>query len=338
MSQSKKIFRAALAAICMVTMLLTSHAGAVTAHAASSYGFVLLNSYSKTMKIGDEAYLVAVTSTGKKATFSSSDRTVASVNTYGKITAKKAGTAIITAKIRNGEASCKVTVQKTTIQLSAKSISMENGEAKRLEATVSTGHAPKFKSSKSSIASVDEQGVILAKKPGSATITVTADKTSVTCKVTVRQPKVKLSKSSASLYRREKVKLSVTSTSKTAPKWKSNKKSVATVDNNGWVTAVKNGKATITVTVDNVSKTCEVTVKKPEIKFEKVSVSLNVGQSFHAKVTVSSKNKPEFSSSNTNVASVDENGKITAKSKGKAYIYAKEDGTKERMTVVVKEK
>ena len=338
MSQSKKIYRAALAAICMVTMLLMSHVNTVTAHAASSYGFVLLNSYSKMMKIGDEAYLIAVTSNGKKPTFSSSDRAVASVNTYGKISAKKAGTAIITAKIRNGEASCKVTVQKTSIQLSAKSISMENGESRKLEATVSTGHTPKFKSSKSSIASVDENGVILAKKPGSATITVTADKTSVTCKVTVRQPKVKLSRSSASLYRKGRVKLSVTSTSKSAPKWKSNKRSVATVDNNGWVTAIKNGKATITVTVDNVSKTCEITVKKPKIKFEKDNVSLKAGQSFQAKVTVSSKNKPEYSSSNTNVASVDEHGRITAKSKGKAYIYAKEDGTKERMTVVVEEK
>ena len=67
-------------------------------------------------------------------------------------------------------------------------------------------------------------------------------------------------------------------------------------------------------------------------------MSLQVGQSFHAKVTVSSKNKPEYSSSNTNVASVDEHGKITAKSKGRAYIYAKEDGTKERMTVTVTEK
>ena len=90
--------------------------------------------------------------------------------------------------------------------------------------------------------------------------------------------------------------------------------------------------------MDNVSKTCEITVKKPKIKFEKDNVSLKAGQSFQAKVTVSSKNKPEYSSSNTNVASVDENGRITAKSKGKAYIYAKEDGTKERMTVVVEEK
>lgn len=37
------------------------------------------------------------------------------------------------------------------------------------------------------------------------------------------------------------------------------------MDNGGKVTAIKNGTAIITVTVDGVSKTCEVTVKKPKI-------------------------------------------------------------------------
>ncbi len=336
-NRKKKIFSAILVAVCIVSMLFVSNVN-VQAGVSSSYGFVLLSSYSKTMQIGDESYLVAVTSTGKKATFSSSDRSVAAVNTYGKITAKKAGTAIITAKIKNGEASCKVKVKKTTIQLSEKSIALENGESRTLKATVSTGHTPVFKSSKSSVAAVDENGVILAKKPGDAVITVTADKTSVSCKVKVKEPKVRLSKHSVSLYRKGTVKLSVSSTSKSKPKWKTNKKSVATVDSNGVVTAVKNGTAIITVTVDNVSKTCEVTVKKPVIRFAKESVTLPVGKTYQANVTVSSKNKPVYSSSNTNVATVDANGKIRARAKGKAYIYAKEDGTKERMTVVVTEK
>lgn len=46
----------------------------------------------------------------------------------------------------------------------------------------------------------------------------------------------------------------------------------------------------------------------------------------------------EYYSSNTNVATVNETGMITAIGKGRAYIYAKEDGTKVRMTVTVKEK
>lgn len=323
----------------MVFMLLFSNYNNVTTvYAASGYEYVLLTKYSKTMKIGDEYYLTAITSTGKKPKFSSSDSAVASVNTYGKITAKKAGNATITVKIANGEASCKVTVEKTVITLNQKTISLENGYTARLKAETSTGHPVTYKSARSSIASVDENGVITAKKPGETVITVTVDKTSQTCKVTVKQPTVRLDRTSASLYRKGTLRLSVSSTSKSIPKWKTNKKSVAIVDNEGKVTAIKNGTAIITVTVDGVSKACEITVKKPKITLEKEELSIRTGENYQIKATVSSGNKPEYYSSNTNVATVNESGIITAIGKGRAYIYAKEDGTKVRMTVTVKEK
>lgn len=323
----------------MVFMLLFSNYNNVTTvYAASGYEYVLLTKYSKTMKIGDEYYLTAITSTGKKPKFSSSDSAVVSVNTYGKITAKKAGNATITVKIANGEASCKVTVEKTVITLNQKTISLENGYTARLKAETSTGHPVTYKSARSSIASVDENGVITAKKPGETVITVTVDKTSQTCKVTVKQPTVRLDRTSASLYRKGTLRLSVSSTSKSIPKWKTNKKSVAIVDNEGKVTAIKNGTAIITVTVDGVSKACEITVKKPKITLEKEELSIRTGENYQIKATVSSGNKPEYYSSNTNVATVNESGIITAIGKGRAYIYAKEDGTKVRMTVTVKEK
>ena len=149
----KNFLKSALAVFCMVSMLLfSSYNGITTVYAASGYEYVLLTKYSKTMKIGDEYYLTAITSTGKKPKFSSSDSTVASVNTYGKITAKKAGTATITAKIANGEAGCRVTVEKTVITLSQKTISLENGYTARLNAETSTGHPVTYKSARSSIA------------------------------------------------------------------------------------------------------------------------------------------------------------------------------------------
>ena len=319
----------------MISMLFISNDQANAALSINGYEFVVLSNYEKTMAIGEEYYLIAITSNGKKPSFSSSSSSVASVNTYGKITAKKAGSATITAKIKGGEASCKITVQKTSIWLSAKNISLENGGRAILRADTSNGHPVTFKSSKRSVATVDENGTILAKKPGSATITVAADKSTATCKVTVKKPSVKLNKSSASLFRRETLSLSVTSTSKSKPKWKSSKRSVATVSETGKVTAVKHGTATITVTVDGVSKTCQITVKKPEISFASESITLRIGERCRAKATVSSGNKPEYASSNNNVASVDANGTIYAKAAGKAYIYAKEDGAKERMTVIV---
>lgn len=335
MSHTKKIFQTAAAVFCMISMLFIS-ASSTAAYASSGYEFVVLNKYSNTMQIGDEFYLLAVTSNGAKPSFKSSSSSVASVNTYGKVTAKKAGTATITAKIKNGEASCKITVKKTVITLGNKNISLENGETFQLKASASTGHPVTYKSNKSSVAAVDEHGVITAKKPGSATITATADKSSAACKVTVKKPGIKLSRSSVSLFRKETVKLSVTSTSKSTPKWKTSKKSVATVDEYGKVTAVKHGTATITVTVDGVSKTCEVTVKQPEVYFETDIITLSAGEKYQTNVTVSSKNKPEYSCSNSNIASIDKNGKIHAKAAGKAYIYAKEDGVKARMRLIVK--
>lgn len=336
MFSKRKILRAALAVFCMVSMLIISNYDVQKVYAGTGYEFVILGTYSETMSIGDSFYLPAITSTGKKPSFSSSNSKIASVNTYGKVTAKKAGKVRITAKIKNGEASCTVVVKKTDIELNKERLSLENGFRVKLTATVSTGHTVTWKSSKSSIASVDDRGNVLAKKPGSTTITASADGTSVSCQVTVKKPSLKLNKNKISMYRKDKVRLTLTSTSKSAPKWKSNKKSVATVDSNGVVTAVKNGTAVITVTVDGVSKTCEVTVKKPDISFEAESITMAKGGREKLKVTVSSGNRPTFSSSNLNIVTVDEYGTIHAKGVGKAYIYASEDGAKVRITVYVK--
>lgn len=336
MSTRNNFLRTALAVFCMVSMLFLFMNHPLTTYASSNLGFVVLDSYSKTLKIGDEFYLIAITSNGKKPTFTSSNSKVASVNTYGKITAKKAGTAKITAKIKNGEASCTVKVTKTTIRLSTGSILLENGYTARLAARTSNGHPVTYRSGKRSIATVDERGLITAKKPGTTTITVKADQTTASCHVTVRKPTVSLNRRSASLYRRQQVRLSVKSTSKSRPTWKSNKKSVAIVDEDGTVTAMKNGTAIVTATVDGVSKNCEITVKKPTVKFEENELTLAVGKKKTVKVTVSSGNKPVFSSSNTCIATVNENGLVTAHETGKAYIYATEDGAKSRMRIIVK--
>lgn len=335
-SKKREILRAAVALCIAAAMLFLSMNQSATVFAASGLEVVVLNSYSKTMKIGDECYLLAITSNGKKPSFSSSDSKVASVNTYGKITAKKPGTVKITAKIKNGEASCTVKVQKTKIQLSAKEIFLENGQSRRLKVSSSTGHPVTFKSSRKSVAAVDENGVITARKPGAAAVTATVDKISASCKVTVKKPTVSISKRSVSLYRNKKIRLTVKSTSTSVPKWKSNKKSVAIVDQNGVVTAVKNGIAVITATVDGVSKSCEVTVRKPVVKFAESEITMTKGETRKVNVLVSSGNKPLFSSSNTSIASVDEEGVITANELGKAYIYAKEDGVKSRLQVIVK--
>jgi len=335
MPHTKKIFLSIL--LCITLISLSAPSQTVSALSSSSFTFIILSQYKAVADIGDETYILAVTSNGKPATWKSNNSTVASVNTYGKVTAKKAGTALITAKIRNAEASCQITVNKTNVVISSASASMERGETLKLSATTSNGSIITWKSSKRSIATVDEYGTVTGIKPGEATITANADGSSKACKLIVKSPTIQLNKITVKLYRNQTVKLSATVSSNVNPTWKTNKKSVAVVDETGTITAQKNGTATITATVDGVSKTCEVIVLKPDITLSPKELSLKEGTSTTLTASVSSNNSPVWSSSNSNVVSVNSEGLITALQKGTAYIYALEDGTKARCTIQVTE-
>lgn len=333
-----KFKRAFLMIILCSTILTLSSFLPVARVNAYSIGFVLLSKYHATVDVGDEFYIIAVTTTGEMPHWKSSSSKIASVNTYGKVTAKKPGTVTITAKIKNGEATCKVTVKKTTITLSQTSVSLERGETLRLSASTSNHSSVTWKSSKKSIATVDENGLVTGMKPGETTITASVDGTSKDCKVKVNYPKLKLDRSKLKLWRGQSAELNAEVSSSVTPVWKSNKKSVAVVDENGTVTALKHGTAIITACVDTITRSCEVIVEPPEITISSENLSLLSGETVKLKAKVSSGNPVAWSSSNPNVCSVDENGKITAWQKGRAYIYASEDGTRVRCVVHVTEK
>lgn len=152
-------------------------------------------------------------------------------------------------------------------ELNISKLTMGKGEKVTLKVLNTTGKVT-FKSSKTKVATVASNGKITAKKKGSATITATlADGTTLNCKVTVKNApkKITLKKSKASLKKGKTTKIKVKFPSGTASyklTYKSNKKSIATVDATGKVTAKKKGSATITVTTFN-KKTAKfkVTVK-----------------------------------------------------------------------------
>ena len=302
---------------------------------ADSIEFVLLSQYKAEASIGEEFYIIAVTSSGEMPSWKSSSSRIASVNTYGKVIAKSAGTATITAKIKNGEASCRVTVEKTSVTISDTSLSIERGETSKLTATASNNSVITWKSNKKSVATVNEYGIVTGIKPGEAIISAIADGTVKTCTVKVKSPTVKLSLARIKLYRGQTAKLTAVVSSSVPPVWKTNKKSVAIVDETGNITAVKHGVAYITATVDGVSRSCEVTVVIPDITLSSDELDLQVGSTANLTASVSSGNPVTWSSSNDNVASVDSNGVITAWQKGRAYIYAKEDGAKVRCIITV---
>ena len=247
---------------------------------------VSLNTTSLTMTEGDTQTLTATVSpsnaTDKSVTWSSSNTSVATVSSSGVVTAKSPGTATITVRTNDGgkTATCTVTVKAkvipvTGISLNTSSMTMKVGETKALSATVTPSNATDktvtWISSNTSVATVDSNGKVTAKSAGSATISATAGSFTANCSVTVVVPvvSVSLNKTELTLEKGKNATLTATinpsnATDKTVT-WKSSNTAIATVDQNGKVTAVEVGSAVITVTTNDGSKTatCSVTVKKP---------------------------------------------------------------------------
>ncbi|SFQ43336.1 Ig-like domain (group 2) [Lachnospiraceae bacterium XBB1006] len=208
------------------------------------------------------------------------------------------------------------------------SITMQIGDTHCLHGFTLSGKAPKFKSSKSSVASVNSDGIITAKKAGSTRITVKVSGHEDYCTVTVKPTVITLNKNSMTLYRDRYIFLRATTSTGHTPVFRSSRSSVATVDENGLIHTKKNGTAIIRVTCDKTTVQCTITVLKPEIDLSNSSLTLHVGESKQITATVSSRNPVVWSVSNSNVISVDASGTVQALHVGKAYLYAKEDGTK----------
>ena len=147
-----------------------------------------INKTSLTLTVGNTYQLNAmVNGVTKTATWSSSNSSVASVNSKGKVTAKMAGSTIITAKLNGTTVTCKVTV-KPKITLNKTKATLYVGEKLRLKATVKGSNSKvKWESSKSSVATVSKNGVVVAKKPGTVVISATVDGAIVKSTITVKK-------------------------------------------------------------------------------------------------------------------------------------------------------
>lgn len=120
--------------------------------------------------------------------------------------------------------------------------------------------------------------------------------------------------------------------------FKSSNTDVVAVSDSGEVTAKKVGEATITVTTEdgNKSSTCTVAVEEPVVKvesidFDKDAIELEIGNKKKVTATVNPSNATskafEYMSSNNSIASVDQEGTVTANRAGSVNIVAKtEDG------------
>lgn len=148
---------------------------------------IKLNKTTKSVFVGKTYKLKATVgpknATSKTVTWKSSNTKVATVSSSGVVKGKKAGTATIYCIAKDGsgvQTSCQITVTKpvTKVKLNKTSVSLKVKKSYTLKVTVgpksATNKSVTWKSSNKKIATVSQNGTIVAKKKGTVTITVKA--------------------------------------------------------------------------------------------------------------------------------------------------------------------
>ena len=273
-------------------------------------------------------------------TWESSDTNIAEVNSQGEVLAVGEGTAIITVKLSEQKtAECVVMVRKVpqNIALNKTSLRLEEGQSLTLSAELTPSYAYTiiiWSSSDETVADVNENGEITAKKAGTAIITAeTSNGKTAFCEVTVFNPaeepeRISINKSSIIvgvgetfdfICKTDKgIKANVT--------YSLSKKSVVTVDGNGHMTAEAVGTVIVTAqTVNGKTAKCRVTVRKAptSISINRKNSIMGLGESFYLEGSLPSDEAAReltFSSNNESVATVNSGGIVTAKSNGTAII------------------
>ncbi|MBR3450241.1 MAG: Ig-like domain-containing protein [Bacteroidales bacterium] len=238
------------------------------------------------------------------------------------------------------------------VRLDETEITINKGETRSLLATVlpedASDKTVTWSSSNDRIVRVSANGEITAVAEGTCTITATAGEKSASCQVTVVIPSsgVVLNKTKLNLWIHETEKLTATVlpidvTDKTVT-WSSDNEAVATVSQDGTVTAVGAGTCNITAANGGKSANCEVTVKIPveSVSLDKKEITMYVDSTVTLVATVLPENATDktvtWLSGDTSVATVTQDGVVKAVGAGMCLIRASSGGKSATCLVTVK--
>ena len=283
----------------------------------------------------------------KTATWKSSNTKIATVNSAGKVTAKKKGTCTITCTLTKyrQSATCKVKVGKlySKVSLNKHNIRIGLNQSYRLKATIKTNAAKtpklKWKSSNSRILKVSSGGKITAKRVGIARVTVMtkdAIHAKASCKVRVirRVSSIRLNTNYTVCYVGRSKQLHAIIKPKSASvkkvKWQSSDKNILQVNSSGKIWGIAEGDAYVTATTtdgSNKRARCFVKVVEPtpitSIVIAQQDVTMKRGDSLKLSYSVlpsDNSDDIEFSSDNKRVATVNRKGVVKAVGTGNATI------------------
>lgn len=283
----------------------------------------------------------------KSVFWSSSNTAVVTVDNMGMVKAVNVGSAIITAKTADGKtATSAVTVNPVypeTITLNSSECYIRAKESYKLIATITPSDVKdaslEWSSTDENVAVVDSYGMVFGRSIGSAVITVKSPGgASASCRLNVMAQMPEsvsinfeklIMEVDDSRYLNAKV---LPSDSYSSITWSSSNTDVITVTSIGQIKAVGEGEAIVKATTSNgLEAKCNITVLAKGIPATSVKVlpaalTLSAGQSNSLSVEILPENVTNrfvtWTSNNTRIATVDNDGNVTAIANGTCIIYA----------------
>lgn len=211
----------------------------------------LNRTYVKT-KMGCSVKLNLKGISSKKVTWSSSNPSVATVD-KGKVEPLKGGNVVITAKAKGRKYRCRITV----VGINQTQLTLAPQGTYRLK--TKNGKNTKWKSTDPSVVGVSRKGFVRAKKSGKTTIICKTNGRTLKCRVYVPKlssSRVRIDMGKAYRVTVENVKESV--------KFTTSNSNVVSVQNDGTLTTVSPGVATVSCKSGKAQLNCEVTVLAPD--------------------------------------------------------------------------
>ena len=301
--------------------------------------------------------------------WSSGDEAVATVDDQGLVIAVDNGMAEITAQAGDAMGTAAITVSEpvaTTIMIEPASYTLGTvGATVQLTAAVQDQHGNAmmdvtvtWSSGDEAVATVDDQGLVIAVDNGMAEITAQAGDAMGTAKITVAEPVATSIIIKPDAHTLEAIGATVQLTATVLDQhgnammdvtvaWSSGDEAVAMVDENGMVTALDNGMAEITARAGDAMGTAAITVSQVpanisiEVDAETTTLT-EIGQTLQLMVSVSDANdepiaEPDvtWTSSDESVATVDEDGLVEAVGDGMAEITAESGDVSDKVSITV---
>lgn len=299
---------------------------------------------------------------GRPAAWTSGAPSVATVSASGVVTAVGVGSAIIFATIegRTGSATINVrqvpvgsvTVTPTTAAIAVGGSVQLSATVRDASGTVLTNRVVGWSSSNETIAIVSSTGRVTGLKAGVVTITAASEGVTGSASVSVGISSVTVSPTSATIVVLGTRQFTATPRdasgnpiSGLTATWSSSAPLVASVTQQGLVTGLLPGSATISAAYGSVAGTASVTVQLAPVATVTVtpsSASIKVNQTVQLTATlrdasgnVLTGRTVTWSSNDTADATVDQNGLVTGRSTGSATIRATSEGKSGTSTVTV---